>query len=185
MMVLVDGIDIGNAPTAAGAVGQARPGAFAGFGGGPWREKGAAKASSGEIADNLLKRPIPWKEIDFDFVPKNFDFVPFGLEFVPTGLGFVPPDLDFVPGCLENPSFRSGGSAAPRLSVPAKFGVAGALQNLAPNALKTLARCTILRGREGRAQRARLQASAAAVTGRPSPRPLPAAVLALAPVAQR
>jgi hypothetical protein len=88
IVVLMNGIEIGNGRTAAGGLGQARPRAYAGLGGRLWRGKGAAKAFSAKIGDNPLKSLNSRKKMDLVFVPKNLEFVPSGLDFVPAGFGF-------------------------------------------------------------------------------------------------
>ncbi len=87
IIVPMDAIEIGNARTAAGAVGDARPGAYAGFGGGLRAGRGAAKAFSAGVGDNPLKSHKLRKKVDLDFVPKNLDFVQSGLDFLQPGLG--------------------------------------------------------------------------------------------------
>ncbi len=120
IMVLMDAIDIDNARTAAVAIGEARPGAYAGYGDGARRGNGAANAFSAGIWYNPLKKLESRKEIHLDFVPKNLEFVPWGLHFVSPDLEFVPTRLDFVPPGLEAlPCGLKGRPRPGRLSVPA------------------------------------------------------------------
>ncbi len=127
ILVPMDATDIGNARPAAGAVGEARPGAYAeavpgsnpgipGHPGGLCPGNGAVKAFSTGFRSNPLKSLNSRKKMGLVFVPNNLEFVPPNLDFVPSGLDFVPSGLDFVPAGLE--PLPCGPEGRPRLGRP-------------------------------------------------------------------
>ncbi len=127
IMVPMDAIEIGNARTAAGAVGEPRPRALC-------RGRARVKpgdprpsrrslpgARSGEglfagIWDNALESLESRKKVDLDFLAPDLDFLAPGLDFLAPGLEFLAAGLEIL---------ASGHEGRPRraLLVPAGGGV--------------------------------------------------------------